>query len=191
MSEHPPRHLELPPLLVERAVAAALDEDLGHAGDITTDAIIPADAHGKAEIVARKAGVVAGLDLAEAAFRLLDPKVKFTRVVADGGKRSLPATSSPKCRGNTRALLTGERDGAQFPRPPERHCHADRAFVAAVEGTKARIAARARRRPVCRAFEKYAVRAGGGVNHRFGLYDACSSRTTISRWPAASPKPSR
>ncbi|MGH6831499.1 MAG: carboxylating nicotinate-nucleotide diphosphorylase, partial [Methyloceanibacter sp.] len=86
MSEKSSLPLKLPPLLVESAVAAALEEDLGTAGDITTDAIVPADAQGEAAIVARQAGVVAGLDLAEAAFRALDPDTRFVRIVEDGGR---------------------------------------------------------------------------------------------------------
>ena len=85
MSARSPFPLALPRVLVERSVAAALAEDLGAAGDITTDAIVPADAAGKAAIVARQAGVVAGLDLAEAAFKALDPEISFTRIVEDGG----------------------------------------------------------------------------------------------------------
>ena len=111
--QSPSPQLELPPLLVERAVAGALKEDLGDAGDITTDAIIVPDAQGEAKIVARKAGVVAGLDLAETAFRMLDPKVKFTRVVEDGGKVAAGAAIAV-VQGATRALLTGERTALNF-----------------------------------------------------------------------------
>ena len=85
MSAKSPFPLKLPPLLVARAVAGALEEDLGQAGDITTDCIIPAEARGEAAIVARQAGVVAGLDLAEAAFKALDPDISFKRIVDDGG----------------------------------------------------------------------------------------------------------
>ncbi len=171
MSEAPSPRLELPPLLVERAVAAALKEDLGDAGDITTDAIIPPDAKGKAKIVARKQGVVAGLDLAEAAFRMLDPKLKFTRVVQDGGKVAAGGTIA-EVQGNTRALLTGERTALNFLGRLSGIATLTASFVAAVAGTKARVACTRKTTPNLRAFEKYAVRAGGGANHRFGLYDA-------------------
>ena len=171
MSETPSPAFELPPLLVEQAVAAALDEDLGQAGDITTDAIIPPDARGKAAIVARQKGVVAGLDLAEAAFRILDPEVKFSRVVADGQK-VLAGGVIAKVEGNTRGLLTGERTALNFLNRLSGVATLTASFVAAVEGTKARIACTRKTTPNLRAFEKYAVRAGGGVNHRFGLYDA-------------------
>jgi nicotinate-nucleotide pyrophosphorylase (carboxylating) len=171
MSETPSPSLELPPLLVEQAVAAALDEDLGQAGDITTDAIIPPDARGKAAIVARTEGVVAGLDLAEVAFRILDPEVNFTRVVADGQKVAAGGVIA-KVEGNTRALLTSERTALNFLNRLSGIATLTASFVTAVEGTKARIACTRKTTPNLRAFEKYAVRAGGGVNHRFGLYDA-------------------
>jgi nicotinate-nucleotide pyrophosphorylase (carboxylating) len=171
MSEAPSPSLDLPPLLVEQAVAAALDEDLGQAGDITTDAIIPADARGKAAIVAREEGTVAGLDLAEAAFRILDPEVKFTRVVADGKKVSAGGVIA-RVEGLTRALLTGERTALNFLNRLSGIATLTAKFVASVKGTKARIACTRKTTPNLRAFEKYAVRAGGGANHRFGLYDA-------------------
>jgi nicotinate-nucleotide pyrophosphorylase (carboxylating) len=171
MSDPPPVTLKLPPLLVERAVTAALEEDLGSAGDITTDAIVPAGAQGNARIVARKAGVVAGLDLAEAAFRALDPEARFTRMVEDGGKVEASATIA-RISAKTRALLTGERTALNFLNRLSGIATLTSAYVAAVEGTGARIACTRKTTPSLRALEKYAVRAGGGVNHRFGLYDA-------------------
>lgn len=171
MSETPSPSFELPPLLVEQAVAAALDEDLGQAGDITTDTIVPLDARGKAAIVARAEGVVAGLDLAEAAFRILDPEVKFSRVVTDGQKVAAGGVIA-KVEGYTRALLTGERTALNFLNRLSGIATLTARFVAAVEGTKARIACTRKTTPNLRAFEKYAVRVGGGINHRFGLYDA-------------------
>jgi nicotinate-nucleotide pyrophosphorylase (carboxylating) len=171
MSEASPPNLSLPRVLVEQAVAAALAEDLGSAGDITTDAIIPADARGEASIVAREAGVVAGLDLAEAAFKFLDPDVRFTRVVVDGGKVAAGGTIA-KVAGSTRALLTGERTALNFLGRLSGIATLTASYVAEVEGTAAKIAETRKTTPGLRALEKYAVRAGGGVNHRFGLYDA-------------------
>ena len=171
MSEAPTAELKLPPFLVERAVAAALEEDLGAAGDITTDAIVSADAQGEAEIVARKAGVVAGLDLVEAAFKALDPEASFTRVVEDGGKVAAGGTIA-HISAKTRALLTGERTALNFLGRLSGIATLTAAYVAAAEGTGAKIACTRKTTPSLRAFEKYAVRAGGGVNHRFGLYDA-------------------
>jgi len=165
MSEKSPFPPKLPPLLVAREVAAALDEDLGAAGDITTNAIVPAEAQGEAAIMARKAGVVAGLDLAEAAFRALDPKTRFVRIVEDGG-------TIARISATTRALLTGERTALNFLGRLSGIATLTASFVKAVEGTGARIACTRKTTPGLRVFEKYAVRAGGGVNHRFGLYDA-------------------
>ncbi len=163
--------LKLPPLLVEGAVAAALEEDLGTAGDITTDAIIPAEAKSEAAIVVRQAGVVAGLDLAEAAFRALDPEARFVRLVEDGG-RVAAGTTIASVSAKTRALLTGERTALNFLNRLSGIATLTAAYVKAVEGTGVRIACTRKTTPGLRVFEKYAVRAGGGVNHRFGLYDA-------------------
>jgi nicotinate-nucleotide pyrophosphorylase (carboxylating) len=171
MKDGVPSRLSLPKLLVEQAVAAALAEDLGLAGDITTDSIIPPDAEGDAAIVARKPGVVAGLDLAEAVFRTLDPNATFTRVIEDGNRIKAGGTIA-RIKGKTRALLIGERTALNF------FCHLSgiatltAAYVAAVQSTNARIACTRKTTPGLRAFEKYAVKAGGGINHRFGLFDA-------------------
>jgi nicotinate-nucleotide pyrophosphorylase (carboxylating) len=160
-----------PPQLVAKAVAAALEEDLGEAGDITTDSIVPAEAQGEATIVARQAGVVAGLDLAEAAFRALDQDARFERVVEDGSRVAAGGTIA-EISGKTRALLTAERIALNFLGRLSGIATLTAAFVEAVEGTGARIACTRKTTPGLRALEKYAVRAGGGVNHRFGLYDA-------------------
>jgi nicotinate-nucleotide pyrophosphorylase (carboxylating) len=163
--------LALPPLLVERAARLALDEDLGGTGDITTDWIIPHDARSEAAIVARQTGVVAGLDLAEAAFRLLDPSVRFTRTISDGGKVAAGGQIAAVA-GKTRALLTAERAALNFLGRLSGIATLTASYVNAVAGTGARIASTRKTTPGLRALEKYAVRAGGGVNHRFGLYDA-------------------
>jgi nicotinate-nucleotide pyrophosphorylase (carboxylating) len=171
MTHASPSELHLPPFLVEQAVAAALREDLGLAGDITTDAIVPADAQGEAEIVARQAGVIAGLDLAEAAFKALDPQASLTRIVEDGGEVAAGGTIA-KVAGNTRALLTAERSALNFLCRLSGIATLTASYVAAVAGTRARIASTRKTTPGLRALERYAVRAGGGLNHRFGLYDA-------------------
>jgi nicotinate-nucleotide pyrophosphorylase (carboxylating) len=171
MSDSAAFPLKLPPLLVERAVKAALKEDLGQAGDITSDATVPADAQGEAAIVARQDGVIAGLDLAEAAFKALDPEVRFKRIVDDGGRVAAGGTMA-QVSGKTRALLTGERTALNFLNRLSGIATMTAAFVEAVDGTRVRIACTRKTTPGLRAFEKYAVRAGGGVNHRFGLYDA-------------------
>lgn len=166
-----PATLELPLLLVERAVATALQEDLGEAGDITTDAIIPASASADAEIVARKPGVIAGLDLAAASFKTLDPDAQFVAEVADGTKVAAGARIA-RVQGRTRALLSAERVALNFLGHLSGIATLTATYVAAVSGTKARVACTRKTTPGLRALEKYAVRAGGGMNHRFGLDDA-------------------
>jgi nicotinate-nucleotide pyrophosphorylase (carboxylating) len=171
MSAKSPFPLALPRLLVERAVSAALEEDLGAAGDITTDAIIAADATATAAIIARQDCVIAGLDPAEAAFKALDPWGRFTRIVNDGDSVAAGAPIATVA-GKTRALLTGERTALNFLGRLSGIATLTASYVKAVEGTGARIACTRKTTPGLRALEKYAVRAGGGINHRFGLYDA-------------------
>ena len=166
-----PAKLELPPFLVERAVAAALEEDLGQAGDITTDPIIPPHATAETEIVARKAGVIAGLDLAEASFKALDPDAQFVADVADGAHVAAGARLA-RVQGKARALLSAERVALNYLGHLSGIATLTASYVEAIEGTKARIACTRKTTPGLRAFEKYAVRAGGGINHRYGLYDA-------------------
>lgn len=161
----------LPRHLVDKAVREALEEDLGLAGDITTDPIIPAEARGAAAIVVREPACIAGLDLAEAAFRALDPDVAFDRIVDDGGKAKA-GTAIARVEGLTRALLTGERTALNFLGRLCGIATLTAAYVDAVDGTGARIADTRKTTPGLRGLEKYAVRCGGGVNHRFGLYDA-------------------
>ncbi len=171
MNERPSPDLRLPQSLVARAVEAALAEDLGAAGDITTDAIVPADARGEAAIVAREKGVVAGLDLAEAAFKALDPEARFERVLQDGS-RVEPGGTIARVSGKTRALLTAERTALNYLSRLSGIATLTSAYVDAVAGTHARIAATRKTTPGLRALEKYGVMAGGGTPHRFGLYDA-------------------
>ena len=161
---------ELPRALVARAVEAALEEDLGAAGDITTDATIPVNAKGEAAIVAREAGVIAGLDLAAQAFLSLDPEVKFSPLVSDGEVVKQGAKIA-KIAGKTRAILTAERTALNFLGHLSGVATLTSRFVEAVAGTGARIACTRKTTPGLRALEKYAIRMGGGVNHRFGLYD--------------------
>lgn len=134
-----PAKLELPPFLVERAVAAALEEDLGQAGDITTDPIIPPHLTAEAEIVTRKAGVIAGLDLAAASFKALDPDAQFVADVADGAHVAAGARLA-RVQGKARALLTAERTALNFLGHLSGIATLTAAYVAAIEGTKARIA---------------------------------------------------
>ena len=161
----------LSPSRVERAVDAALAEDLGDAGDITSAATIPADATAAAVIAARKPGVIAGADCALAAFRLVDPDINAV-VSHDDGSRVAPGDVILKVEGRARSILTAERVALNFLGHLSGVASATAALVEAVEGTKVRIVCTRKTTPGLRAFEKYAVRCGGGHNHRFGLYDA-------------------
>jgi nicotinate-nucleotide pyrophosphorylase (carboxylating) len=160
-----------PDHLIGAAIDAALAEDLGLAGDITTNAIIAADSSSRAVIAARKPGRIAGLPLAEAAFRRLDPFAEFRVVVGDGQDAEAGAVIA-EIGGNTRALLSAERVALNFLGHLSGIATTARAFTEAIRGTAARICCTRKTTPGLRAFEKYAVRMGGGVNHRFGLFDA-------------------
>ena len=161
----------LPSIMIEPAVRAALMEDLGRAGDLTTDAIVPEDARATCALVARQPGVVAGLDFAELAFRLIDPRLEFTVTLRDGSRLragDLIATVSGPARG----ILTGERVALNFLSHLSGVASATRGIADAIEGTKAQVCCTRKTMPGLRAAQKYAVRVGGGSNHRFGLDDA-------------------
>lgn len=161
----------LPQLLFEPLVRSALLEDLGRAGDLTSNAIIPADTVSTMRLAARQGGVVAGLDVACLAFRMIDPAVEIAVACADGSHVSTGETIAT-VRGPARALLSAERTALNFL------CHlsgvatSTAGVVSAVCGYKAGIVCTRKTTPGLRALEKYAVRAGGGANHRFGLDDA-------------------
>ena len=159
------------PLLVEPVVRAALEEDLGRAGDLTSDLTIPADQRSTARIVARKPGTIAGLIAAECAFRLVDPDTTFQVEQPDGSKVKA-GTTLAVIAGNARALLTAERVALNFAGHLSGVATATRALVDAVAGTNARIVCTRKTLPGLRTLQKYAVRCGGGFNHRFGLDDA-------------------
>lgn len=161
----------LPAPLVARAISEALAEDLGLAGDITTDATVPAGKRAAALIGARKSGVIAGLDLAEAAFRALDPACVFERLTEDGDEIAAGAAAA-RVEGDARALLTAERVALNYMCRLSGIATLTRRYVDAVRGTKAQIVDTRKTTPGLRAFEKYAVRCGGGHNHRTGLFDA-------------------
>ena len=161
----------LPSPLIESAVAAALAEDLGLAGDITTDSVIAPEMTASGVFAARKPGTIAGLDLAAAAFRQLDPTTQLDIFVPDGSSVEAGAVVA-RVSGSARALLTGERVALNFLGRLSGIATLTRRYVDAVAGTRAHIVDTRKSRPGLRAFEKYAVRAGGGMNHRIGLFDA-------------------
>lgn len=160
----------LSPLLIEPAIRAALLEDIGRAGDLTTEATIPATAMAHGTISAREPGRIAGLDFAATAFRLLDPRIKMTIFVADGSSVDRGETIAT-IEGPARPILTGERVALNFLGRLSGVASATASLVALVSGTKARVVCTRKTTPGLRAFEKYAVRCGGGHNHRFGLDD--------------------
>lgn len=160
-----------PALLIEPAVRTALEEDLGSAGDITSALTIPDGMQAVARLIARKPGHIAGLICAEVAFRLVDPTLRFTAVMADGEAVEAGAPLAT-IAGPAHSLLTGERVALNFLGHLSGVATATAALVAVVAGTKARIVCTRKTIPGLRALQKYAVRCGGGFNHRFGLDDA-------------------
>jgi nicotinate-nucleotide pyrophosphorylase (carboxylating) len=158
-------------LLIEPIVRHALQEDLGRAGDITTELTVPEEASSKATLVARNGGTIAGLLMARCAFRLVDPALMFAVTIPDGSSvqtNTVLATIEGSCR----SLLTAERVALNFLGHLSGIATATRVLVDAVAGTKARIVCTRKTTPGIRLLEKYAVRCGGGFNHRFGLDDA-------------------
>ena len=161
----------LSPLAIDEAVERALDEDLGRAGDVTSIATVPPGIAGRGAVVARAAGVIAGLPVLEAAFRKLDPQVNLTAEVRDGAAVAA-GTVLMTVEGQARALLGAERVALNFLGHLSGVATATAAFVRLVAGTHARVCCTRKTTPGLRALEKYAVRCGGGFNHRFGLDDA-------------------
>ena len=159
------------PLEIEDAVTRALAEDLGRAGDVTSIATVPEDTRAHAVMAARKPGVVAGLPLVEAAFRRLSPDIAIEPYSRDGTAISAGAKLMT-IAGNARAILAAERTALNFIGHLSGIATATAAFVQKIAHTKARIICTRKTAPGLRALEKYAVRCGGGFNHRFGLDDA-------------------
>jgi nicotinate-nucleotide pyrophosphorylase (carboxylating) len=162
---------ELPRILYDDLIRDALREDLGRAGDLTTDALVAADATAVAAVTARRVGRVAGSEVAARVFEILDPSMETEIVVADGGDVESGSTLI-RLRGPARAILTGERTALNLLGHLSGIATLTRAYVKAVEGTGARVVCTRKTTPGLRALEKYAVRCGGGANHRFGLDDA-------------------
>jgi nicotinate-nucleotide pyrophosphorylase (carboxylating) len=161
----------LPMLLIDPMVRNALAEDLGRAGDITTDAIVPADLEARLVLNARQTGVVAGLDCAILAFQLIDPRIQV-RVQRPDGSALAPGDVIAEVSGPARGLLTAERVALNFLGHLSGIASATAAITAAIRPHKARVTCTRKTMPGLRALQKYAVRVGGGANHRFGLDDA-------------------
>jgi nicotinate-nucleotide pyrophosphorylase (carboxylating) len=163
--------MTLPYLLVEQAVKAGLLEDLGRAGDITSEAVVPKGAHAVCTLVTREPGVVAGLDFARTAFALIDPAIAFTIKIPDAS-RVAPGDVIAEIAGPASGILTAERVALNFLGPLSGIATATRGIADAIAHTKARITCTRKTTPGLRFAQKYAVRCGGGANHRFGLDDA-------------------
>ena len=163
--------MTLPTALLEPTVRRALAEDLGTAGDLTTNAIVPADHRSGFDVVARQPGVISGIDAATLAWRLLDSEVQVDVRLGEGASVTPGAVVAPVF-GPTRALLSGERVALNLLCHLSGVASATAGLVAAVAHTRARITCTRKTTVGLRALEKAAVRAGGGVNHRFGLHDA-------------------
>jgi nicotinate-nucleotide pyrophosphorylase (carboxylating) len=159
------------PLLIEPFVRVALEEDLGRAGDLTTDLLVEMNQQVEARIVARAPGTLSGLVCAACAFRLLDETAEIVCGVLDG-EAAETKTAIATVRGKARAVLSAERVALNFLGHLSGIATATHALVAAVAGTATRIVCTRKTTPGLRALEKYAVRCGGGFNHRFGLDDA-------------------
>ncbi len=161
----------LPDLLIQPIVRAALAEDLGRAGDITSAACIGAGTRMSARFVARQAGTVAGLDCVRLAIAALDPTADYRQAAKDGDAVAA-GTVLAQVQADARALLSAERVALNLLGRLSGVASLTAAYVRAVQGTGARIACTRKTTPGLRALEKYAVRCGGGINHRFGLDDA-------------------
>ena len=159
----------LPEILLRPIVEAALREDI-RSGDVTTDVLIPSGTMARASMVARESGVFCGLQMARLAFAVLDAAAKFTAIKADGETISAGETVL-QIEGAARAILTAERVALNFVQRLSGIATLTRRFVEATAGTKARIADTRKTTPGLRLLEKYAVRCGGGANHRFALDD--------------------
>jgi nicotinate-nucleotide pyrophosphorylase (carboxylating) len=161
----------LSPLVIDASVTRALEEDLGRAGDVTSTATVQAGTRARAVVAARRAGVISGLPLVEAALRKLDPAVSLTAQARDGDVVEAGAALLAVA-GDARAVLGAERVALNFLGHLSGIATATAAFVRLIAGTNARVCCTRKTTPGLRALEKYAVRCGGGFNHRFGLDDA-------------------
>lgn len=158
-------------VLLKPLVEAALTEDLGRRGDVTSQATIPADMQAKLEIKARQAGVICGMDLARLSFAMVDPQIEFVAQVADGEWVDA-GTVLASVRGNARHLLTAERTALNFMTHLSGIATDTRKIVDSVANYPAQITCTRKTIPGLRIVQKYAVRCGGGRNHRLGLDDA-------------------
>jgi len=161
----------LPRIVIEPLVRAALLEDLGRAGDLTSDATIDADETTRVALVSRESGVIAGTDCARLAWELVDPRIVVSDLLPDGS-RVQPGTVIGIATGPARGLLSGERVALNFLGHLSGVATGTATIADAIAHTKAKVADTRKTIPGLRALQKHAVKAGGGSNHRFGLDDA-------------------
>nr|WP_233213979.1 carboxylating nicotinate-nucleotide diphosphorylase [Pollutimonas nitritireducens] len=161
----------LPKVILEPLVRAALCEDLGRAGDLTSDAIVPLAARARMCLVARQAGVLAGLDLVRLAFRLMDDGIEI-RMLREDGARLAPGDVIAVLEGRARAMLSAERTALNFLGHLSGVATATASIADAIRAYGTRVSCTRKTLPGLRAIQKYAVRVGGGSNHRYGLDDA-------------------
>lgn len=162
---------QLPEIMIEPCIRSALLEDLGRAGDITTDIVIDHHATTHMQLNSREHGTVAGLDFARITFQLIDPSILFEPIIADGSVVT-PGAVLANIKGSARSILTAERVALNFLGHLSGIATATASIEKAISHTKAKISCTRKTTPGLRFAEKYAVRAGGGRNHRFGLDDA-------------------
>lgn len=161
----------LSPILIRKAIDEALLEDLGRAGDITTNATIPEDAEAECVLASRENGIVSGMGLARAAFAAIDPDLKF-KVLADDCDPIKKGEKLATIKGNARAILSAERVALNYLMRMSGIATYTAEFAIEIAHTHARVCCTRKTIPGHRAFDKYAVKCGGGSNHRFGLDDA-------------------
>ena len=173
----------LSPLELDAVVTRALAEDLGRAGDVTSIATVPEETRGRAIVIARKAGTISGLPFVDATLRKLDPMISITAHQRDGDAVAAKTTLLT-IEGDARAVLAAERTALNFLGHLSGIATATAAFVKLVARSKARVCCTRKTTPGLRALEKYAVRCGGGFNHRFGLDDRYAQRSRGGRGQA-------
>lgn len=166
-----PNRPTLSPIMIEDAVRAALREDLGRAGDITTLSTIAPEAKASVVLNSREHGIIAGIDIAAAAFAAMDRNLTFTKLVEDGDSVQ-PKMDVAKIEGTARAILSAERVALNFLMHLSGIATYTAAFADKIAHTNAKVTCTRKTIPGLRTFEKYAVRCGGGSNHRYGLDDA-------------------
>ncbi len=161
----------LPRILIEPIIRNALLEDLGLAGDITTNSVVDENQHSKVAMISRENGILSGAEIAALSFILIDPTIKIKFLKNDGDSLS-PGDKIAIIEGSSHAILTGERTALNFMSHLSGIASVTHKIVKAIAGTKAHVVCTRKTTPGLRLMEKYAVRCGGGMNHRFALYDA-------------------